>query len=62
MEDLFDFEEYLINEELSENTRKAYVFSVRKFFESYNELNKVNLIKWKKDLVENFKPRTVNIF
>lgn len=61
MKDLSDFECYMVEEELSENTREVYLRSVRMFFSEYDELNKLNLISWKNELLENSKPRTVNL-
>lgn len=55
------FETYLIEEELSKNTIKNYLFSVRKFFESYPKLTKANAIAWKAQLMKEVSPKTVNI-
>lgn len=61
-EKLSRFEEYLIEQELSANTREAYLFSMQRFFERYNEATKANALLWKKDLQEaRLKPKTVNI-
>lgn len=61
-EKLSRFEEYLIEQELSANTREAYLFSMQRFFERYNEATKANALLWKKDLQEaGLKPKTVNI-
>jgi len=55
------FRNYLTEEELSRNTIESYSFSVRKFFESYPELNKLNVIAWKESLMQQFSPKTVNL-
>ena len=55
------FKNYLTEEELSQNTIQSYLFSVRKFFESYPELNKLNAIAWKESLMQKFSPKTVNL-
>lgn len=56
------FEVYLIEQELSSNTREAYLYSMQRFFEQYDEATKANALLWKKDLLESgLKPKTVNI-
>lgn len=61
MLDLDGFKEYLCNEELSPNTIAAYVKSVEKYGEMFDEISKPNLIEFKRHLVEQFKPQTVNL-
>ena len=58
---MVDFEAYLIEEELSQNTINSYLFSVNSFFERYDEANKINLVKWKNELVSSLSPKTVNL-
>ncbi len=56
------FESYLIEQELSANTREAYLFSMQCFFERYDEATKTNALLWKKDLQDaGLKPKSVNI-
>ncbi|MCI9641242.1 MAG: tyrosine-type recombinase/integrase [Eubacterium sp.] len=45
------FEQWLFEQEKSENTISAYLYAVRNFFENYNNINKGNLIDWKRKLV-----------
>lgn len=61
MEALTGFKEYMIEEELSENTISSYMRSVRNFFEKFDDLNKQNLVLWKEQLSKNFSPKTVNL-
>ena len=61
-EKLARFQEYLIEQELSANTREAYLFSMQCFFDRYDEATKANALLWKKDLQEEgLRPKTVNI-
>jgi site-specific recombinase XerD len=55
------FESYLRHANLAENTIAAYLYAVRNFSIRYDELNKQNLLAYKVYLIENFKPKTVNI-
>lgn len=56
------FEERLIENELSENTRVSYLISMRQFFQRYEKANKENGILWKKQLQDSgLHPKTVNI-
>lgn len=61
MIDVDGFEEYLYEEELSENTISVYVKSVKMYSEMFTEISKKNLIEFKKYLLEHFKPQTVNL-
>lgn len=58
--DLRGFENWLYEEELSANTIDGYMRGVKIFFRRYKELNKENLIDFKKWLSETHKPKTVN--
>lgn len=60
MIDIEGFRNYLYEEELSENTIKTYIRGVRRYSEMFDEITKPNLISFKKYLVDNFKPQTVN--
>lgn len=56
------FQEYLIEQELSENTRDVYLFSMGQYFERFEEVSRANAIIWKKELMESgLSPKTVNI-
>lgn len=56
------FEAYLINQELSENTRQSYLFSMNLFFSRYEKATKENALRWKKELqASGLSPKTVNV-
>lgn len=57
-EQLESFREYLIEDEKSDNTIDNYIYAVRLFLEMYGELNKRNMIEFKKILVSKFSPKT----
>ncbi len=52
---------YLIENERSENTIDTYMETVKKFYAGYGELTKENLIKYKKEQMEKWKPKTASI-
>ena len=56
-----DFEKYLQSTNLSENTHASYLFAVKQFKNQYNAVSKKNLRTYKVWLIENFKPKTVNL-
>ena len=56
-----DFEKYLQSTNLSENTIASYLFAVKQFKNQYDALSKKNLKAYKVWLIENFKPKTVNL-
>ena len=55
-----DFENHLWERELAQNTIKAYIDHVSKYFDKYDEITKSNLIEWKRGLLEKMKPKSVN--
>lgn len=57
---LREFENYLWEKELAQNTIKAYIHHVSKYFEIYEEVSKNNLIEWKRSLLKRMKPKSVN--
>ena len=61
MIDIEGFRNYLYEEELAENTIKTYIRGVRRYSEMFDEITKPNLIAFKKYLLDNFKPQTVNL-
>ena len=61
MKSLKDFENYMIEEELSANTRSSYMHAMRDFFSQYKEINRTNVIEWKNRLMEQLKPKSVNL-
>ena len=46
---------------LSDNTISAYLWGVRAFFACYSELNQNNASLYKADLMERYRPQTVNM-
>lgn len=56
-----EFKTFLMKQNLSENTIKSYVFTVECFLEKVGEVNKKNLLQYKGQLLESFKPKTVNL-
>lgn len=55
------FREYLIDDEKAENTIDNYIFSARTFFTMYPELNKRNMIDFKKCMINKYSPKTAAI-
>lgn len=58
---LKQFESYLQQENMARNTIHAYLYAVRDFFVHHKELSKKNLLLYKTFLIENYKPKTVNL-
>ena len=56
-----DFEAFLRQENLAQNTITAYLYAVKDYYAHYKELNKRNLIAYKSYMIDNFKPKTVNL-
>ncbi|MBR5019638.1 MAG: tyrosine-type recombinase/integrase [Bacteroidales bacterium] len=56
-----EFELYLRNENMSSNTVQAYTYAVRDYMERHKEITKRKLLDYKTYLMENFKPKTVNL-
>lgn len=56
-----DFEKYLQSTNLSENTIASYAFAIKQFKNQYDVTSKKNLRAYKVWLIENFKPKTVNL-
>ena len=55
------FERHLRETSLSENTVSSYLFAVKQYSEQYGEISKKNLRQYKVWLIENYKPKTVNL-
>lgn len=53
-----DFEEWLIENEKSENTINNYLYAVKQFFLEYDEVTKRNMIDFKKKKLEEFSSKT----
>lgn len=56
-----EFEEYLRKGNLAENTVKSYVYAVKQYCRMYEKLTRGNLQKYKLFLLENYKPKTINL-
>ena len=55
------FEQYLLKQNLSENTVTSYLWTIKYYTENYKDFSKENLLAYKGWLVEYFKPKTVNL-
>lgn len=55
------FERHLRGTNLSENTKKSYLFAVHQYNDQYGEVTQKNLRTYKVWLIENYKPKTVNL-
>lgn len=56
------FKEQLMKGNLSDRTITFYVYAVKKFFQTYKNLSKQNLLSFKNFLLERYKPRTTNLY
>lgn len=57
-----EFKSYLSETNLSANTQSAYLISIKKYQSLFGEtVNKDKLKKYKLHLIENYKPKTVNL-
>ena len=56
-----NFEEYLRQGNMAENTISAYLFTVRTYHAKHKEITKRNLLIYKTYLIETYKPKTVNL-
>ena len=56
-----NFELFLRQENMSDNTIAAYVYAVNDYYSRKKELNKRNLLMYKSYLMDTFKPKTVNL-
>lgn len=55
------FERHLREMNLSENTKSSYLFAIRQYNAQYGEVTQKNLCAYKVWLIENYKPKTVNL-
>lgn len=55
------FKDFLDRSNFSKNTVDSYYFAVNQFFQQYDEVNKKNLKDYKVWMIENYKPKTVNL-
>lgn len=58
---LENFQKQLEFENKSRHTIRAYLFTIRQFFELYPEINSENLLLYKCYLIDHYKPQTVNL-
>ncbi len=61
IERMEEFEAFLKKRDLSENTVKAYFYAVKQYDARYSKITKGYLQKYKLFLLENYKPKTVNL-
>lgn len=55
------FRQQLRKEDLSDNTITAYLYAVEDFEKKYSCFNRENLLLYKAEQIERFKPKTVNL-
>ena len=55
------YQTFLSRQELAANTVRSYVWTVKHFLEKYNEVTRANLLIYKGELIERYKPQTVNL-
>lgn len=55
------FKQFLSAKNLAKNTVSAYVVAIQGYKESFDEVNKKDLLLWKTYLIENFKAKSVNL-
>lgn len=58
---IVEFERHLRGTNLAENTVKSYLFAVRQFYTRYDSVTKRSLKEHKAWLIEQYKPKTVNL-
>lgn len=56
-----EFDKKLHQTNLSQNTIDSYMHTLKQFNSLYEEVNKKNLLSYKGFLIENYKPKTVNL-
>ena len=60
IEKIEEFKSHLMDLERSQNTIDGYMSSVSIFYQRYNEINKANMLDFKKWQLEKWKPKTAN--
>jgi len=55
------FEDYLKENNLSANTILSYLFTVERYHQTYEEVNRKNLILFRAHLLDTYDPRSVNL-
>ena len=56
-----EFEKYLVQLNLSRNTIDSYLITIRMYESLFESINKKDLLAFKGYLIENYKPKTVNL-
>ncbi len=56
-----EFQNYLVIQNMAENTIRSYLYAIRQYFRLYTDLNFSNLQMYKLYLLEHYKPQTVNL-
>ncbi len=56
-----EFKKYLEKSNLSKNTISSYISTIKMFNNMFGDINKRNLLAFKGHLIENYKPKTVNL-
>ena len=56
-----EFKKYLEKSNLSENTISSYIATIKMFNKIFGDINKKNLLAFKGYMIENYKPKTVNL-
>ncbi len=56
-----EFERHLRERNLSENTIKSYMFTIRQYDERYGDITSRGLRQYKDWMIERYKPKTVNL-
>lgn len=55
------FERHLRESNLSENTISSYMFAIKQYGQQYDDITQKKLREYKVWLIENYKPKTVNL-
>ena len=55
------FERHLRESNLSENTISSYMFAIKQYGQQYDDVTQKKLREYKVWLIENYKPKTVNL-
>ena len=55
------FKEYLLKEDLSMNTIDVYLRTIKEYLKMFNNFNQKQLLAYKEYLMNNNKPKTINL-
>ena len=56
-----EYRNFLLHQNLSNNTIQSYLTAVELYFKDFKEINKQNLLAYKAVLVDKYKGKTVNL-